>query len=141
MHTSCTSFYLGDEIEWITCDTFYYENGIRKSLNNPDKVETFLVEKGDSVFHYLDSRLEYLFVNGYKVIAYCYDEDKNPTEIHNYFYNTIGEPSQTLIKNPKGELIKTVNRIYFGSLLLKIEVNDLQSGKKSCTYFEYTYYE
>jgi hypothetical protein len=139
---SCIKCYFKDSLDMVLCDTFAYENGIRKNLTHPEVVDSYSLEKADSVIHYyLDGRIKQKLIGTKKIISYHYDLNKKLIRVYHSNYNASGDLVHTLVKNQDGVLLEEINRSYNGTLLLKIETNNLQLKLKSSLEFVYTYYD
>ncbi len=141
LQSECVTFYFNNHVEEMLCDTFHYENGVRKSNSPVFNYDTYLVEKEDTVYeHYMDGRLRGKIVNGFTIQEFGYDESNKLSTLYYVEYNSYGERSKTLVKDPAGKLIKEITRIYDGTLIRKIETNNLETEEKSSLSFVYTYY-
>ncbi|MFT5819776.1 MAG: hypothetical protein ACI8ZM_001001 [Crocinitomix sp.] len=142
LESECTKHYQNSIMEELFCDSFYYENGHRISSTSPDKDASYFVDKEDSVFnHYPDGRLHFILVNDKQVKAYGYDINNKLNLIYYYTYNSYGDFSRAVVRDPEGKLIKEVTYFYDGSLILEIATNNFELGELTTVEFTYTYYD
>ncbi len=141
LQSECVTFYFEEGLEETQCDSFYYVNGVRKSNSSAAIYNTDLIEKNDTVYeYYMDGRLKGKIVNGFSIQEFGYNESNELSTLYYVEYNSFGERSKTLVKNPNGKLIKEITRVFDGTLILKIETNNFETKEKSYLSFVYTYY-